>query len=64
MTGLTTYERWLANLPARDKDERARYREYDAASAPRTWVTEIGYPEPDRGPLQSLRSPKPERSAA
>lgn len=22
-----------------------------------TWVTEIGYPEPDRGPLQVLRSP-------
>ena len=35
MTGLTTWERWLANLPARDKDEAARYREYGASgSAP------------------------------
>lgn len=57
MTGKTTWERWKAGLPARDKDERARYREYDAA-----YVTEVGYPEPDKGPLQVLRSPK--RSAA
>jgi len=57
MTGKTTWERWKAGLPARDKDERARYREYDAA-----YVTEAGYPEPDKGPLQVLRSPK--RSAA
>jgi hypothetical protein len=59
MTAMTTWERWAAGLPARDKDERARYREYAAAC-----VTEIGYPEPDNGPLQVLRSPKPEESAA
>jgi hypothetical protein len=28
---MTTWERWKANLPARDRDERDRYREYDAA---------------------------------
>jgi hypothetical protein len=63
MTGLTTWERWKAGLPARDKDERDRYREYDAA---RTGVTEID-PSLSRkdGPLQVLSSkPKPERSAA
>jgi hypothetical protein len=27
--------------------------------ADREYVTEVGYPEPDRGPLQVLRSPKP-----
>ena len=36
----------------------------------RTWVTEIGYPEPDRGPLQVMHSPglapepQPERRPA
>jgi len=34
MTGLTTWERWKAGLPARDKDEAARYREYAAARRP------------------------------
>ena len=63
MTGLTTWERHEAGLPPRDRDERARYREYDAASAPRTWVTEVGYPEPPKV-LQALRSPKPERKAS
>ena len=31
-------------------------------SAPeaRTWVTEIGYPQPGGGPLQSLHKPMPE----
>jgi hypothetical protein len=31
----------------------------DADVLGRTWLTEIGYPEPDRGPLQVLRSGKP-----
>ena len=32
-TSLTTRERGLAGWPARDADERARYRELDQASA-------------------------------
>lgn len=66
MTGLTTWERWNAGLPPRDKDERRRYAEYDASARPaRTYVTEIGYPEPTRGPLQVLTSkPASERSTA
>jgi hypothetical protein len=31
MTGMTTWERWKANLAPRDRDERNRYAEYDAA---------------------------------
>jgi hypothetical protein len=31
---------------------------FPSAAPDQTWVTEIGYPEPDRGPLQALRSPK------
>jgi hypothetical protein len=62
MTGLTTWERWKAGLPARDKDDRDRYREYDAA---RTGVTEID-PALSRkdGPLQVLHSPNPAERAA
>lgn len=56
MTGMTTWERHEAGLPPRDRDERRRYAEYDAAQG---GVTEIGYPEPDKGPLQVLRSPQP-----
>lgn len=33
MTGMTTWERWKAGLPARDRDEQRRYAEYDAAQA-------------------------------
>lgn len=72
MTGLTTWERWMAGLPPRGRDERARYREYDAtagaahfpAAAPgRTQIDPAL--DPDRGPLQVLTSkPAPERSAA
>lgn len=57
MIGMTTWERWKAGLEPRDRDERDRMRELGAASD-RTYVTEIGYPEPDSGPLQVLRSPK------
>jgi hypothetical protein len=32
-TSMTARERWLAGWPARDADERARYRELDQASA-------------------------------
>lgn len=31
MAGMTTWERWKASLPPRDKDEKRRYAEYDAA---------------------------------
>jgi len=30
-------------------------------TAPASYVTELGYPEPDRGPLQVLHSPGPVR---
>lgn len=30
MTGLATWERWMAGLPARDRDERRLYAEYEA----------------------------------
>jgi hypothetical protein len=33
MTGMTTWERWMAGLPPRDRDEKRRYAEYDAAFA-------------------------------
>jgi hypothetical protein len=33
MTGMTTWERWKAHLPPRDRDERRRYAEYDAVAA-------------------------------
>lgn len=56
---MTTWERHEAGLPARDRGERDRYREYEAC------VTVI---DPrltrDNGPLQVLSSPKPGRSAA
>ena len=66
MTGLTTWERWNAGIPPRDKDERQRYAEYDAATgaaafpsaAPAGTTQTDPALEPDRGPLQVLRSPK------
>lgn len=33
LTAMTTWERHKAGLPARDKDERARYAELDQSSA-------------------------------
>ena len=33
MTAMTIRERWLAHLPARDAEERARYAEYERAVA-------------------------------
>jgi hypothetical protein len=34
MTGMTTWERWKAGLPPRDRDEKRRYAEYDAVPVP------------------------------
>ena len=34
LTAMTTRERWLADLPPRDKDERAMYAEYRLAVRP------------------------------
>lgn len=40
-TSLTTHERYLGGWPARDAEERARYRELDAAQ-PQTADREAG----------------------
>jgi len=34
LTAMTTRERWLAHLPARDAEERAMYGEYRLAARP------------------------------
>jgi hypothetical protein len=34
LTAMTTWERWLAELPPRDAEERARYAEYNQCAEP------------------------------
>lgn len=59
----TTWERHAAGLPARDREERARYVELDA---PRRYVTEVSVPRLGDGGIQRLHSkmPDPEPPAA
>ena len=49
----TTWERHEAGLPARDREERARYAELDAS---RGCVTEVSVPRLGDDGIQRLRS--------
>jgi hypothetical protein len=57
LTGMTTWERWKAGLPARDRDDRRRFAEYDAALA-----ADKAGPPPRRCPYDSCHHTHPELS--
>jgi hypothetical protein len=56
MIGMTTWERYLAGLPAEDREERDRYLEYDAGGHRAVRAIVRVTPKPLPRHLRGLRS--------